>query len=428
MDLLVKDVEIVTPSHARGIELAKGDIWIREGIIHQVGGEIAADAQIINGHGMVAVPGMVNAHTHAAMTLFRGFADDLPLNVWLQDKIWPLEAGLEPEDVYWGVKLSLLEMIRGGITTYADMYFFMDEEARAVEETGVRASLSKGLIYSEGKGPDILREGEALVASWQGKADGRITAMFGPHAPYTCPPEFLQEVGVLADEFGVGIHIHVAETRKEVEEIKEQYRCSPVELLEQAGILDRHVLAAHCVHLTEKDIQILSKRGTHVVHNPQSNLKLGSGISPTSALIARNINVSLGTDGAASNNNLDLFEEMRLAALLQKGLLEDPSVLPAEQAFRMATINGAFALGLPDVGRIAPGYKADIVLIDFNKPHLAPKFETTAHIVYAAGAADVDTVIVNGTVLMQDRVMQTLDEEEVIFEASRRAARLAGDR
>ncbi|KKM11913.1 N-ethylammeline chlorohydrolase [Clostridiales bacterium PH28_bin88] len=382
--------------------------------------------RVIQARGMVAMPGFVNAHTHAAMTLLRSYADDLPLMQWLEQKIWPLEAKLEPEDVYWGTMLCILEMIQSGTTSFADMYFYMDQVARAVADSGIRGCLSRGLIGLQENASQALAENRELVRNWHGQADGRVTVMLGPHAPYTCPPAFLEQVMAAADDLRVGLHIHVAETGVEKDDIERQYGKSPVQHLDAVGVFRYPVLAAHCVHLNAEDITVLKERQVGVAHNPESNMKLASGIAPVPQMLEAGIPVALGTDGAASNNNLDMMEEMRAAALLHKVSTGNPTVIPSYQAMEMATKNGARALGLRDVGTLQAGKKADIILLDFERPHLYPHHDILAHLVYAAQAADVQTVIVNGRVLMENREVKTIDTERVLYEVSHRAKRLTG--
>lgn len=405
-----------------------GSLCIENNVIRALGDvpqDFAADV-VIDAAGKVVMPGFVNCHTHAAMTLLRSYADDLPLMHWLEKKIWPLEAKLEAEDIYWGTLLACREMIGCGTTTFADMYFFMEEAARAVADSGIRASLSRGLIGVAPKGESALEESKAFIQQWHGKANGRITTMLGPHAPYTCPPDYLEKVMQLAEDLEVGIHIHVAETRQEVEDINRQYGKSPVELLDEVGLFQFPVLAAHCVHVSEADMEILREKNVKVAHNPESNMKLASGIAPVPRMLAEGITVGLGTDGAASNNNLDLLEEMRSTALLHKVSQEDPTVISAYQALEMATKYGGQALGLP-VGVLAPGKQADVILIDLRKPHLQPLHDIPAHIVYAAQASDVDTVIVNGEVVMENRQVKTVDEEQLYAEITKRAGRLVSE-
>lgn len=383
----------------------------------------------IDGAGMVALPGFVNCHTHAAMTLMRSYADDMPLMMWLSEKIWPLEEKLTPDDIYWGTMLCCLEMIKSGTTTFADMYFMMDRVAEAVDRSGMRACLSRGMI---GAGPNAqlaLEESEKFIKDWHGGAGGRVRAMLGPHAPYTCPPDYLEKVMELAVRHNVSIHIHVAETRDEIDQIHENYGKTPVQHLDGLGLFDLPVLAAHCVHLDERDIEILAAKKVGVAHCPESNMKLASGIAPVVRLLEAGAVVGLGTDGASSNNNLDMMEEMRSAALLQKVATGDPLVMPSFASLQMATAGGARALGLAgDTGMLKPGLKADLILVNFHRPHLYPRHDDYAHLVYAAQSADVDTVLIDGRVVMEGRRVLTMDEEEVMANAERCARRLVGDK
>ncbi|NLL58894.1 MAG: amidohydrolase [Firmicutes bacterium] len=374
----------------------------------------------------LVMPGFVNTHTHAAMTLFRGYADDMPLKDWLEKKIWPAEARLKREDIYWGTLLAICEMIRGGTTCFADMYFEMDEVARACQESGIRASLAQGLIgLDKIKGLMGLKESKSLVKNWHHAGDGRITIMLGPHAPYTCPPEYLKKVAKTAEQLNVPIHIHLAETRGEVEESLKVHGKTPVKLVSDLGLLEQRVLAAHCVHLSPEDIELLAEKKVAVAHNPGSNLKLGSGVAPLTEMLQKNILVSLGTDGAASNNNLDMVEEMRTAALLQKGLKEDAAAIPAGTALKLATLNGPASLFLNDnIGTLRKGAKADLIGVSLKKPHLSPLYNLPAHLVYSAAASDVELVMVNGVILMEKRVLLTIDEEKVLYEAQKRADKL----
>jgi 5-methylthioadenosine/S-adenosylhomocysteine deaminase len=367
------------------------------------------------------MPGFINCHTHAAMSMLRGYADDMPLMAWLSEKIWPREAHLSEEDIYWGSLLSILEMVKSGTTTFADMYFYMDQTARAAEESGIRASLSRGMVGNGDTAEFAMRESEEFVREWNGKGEGRITCMLGPHAPYTCPPEYLERVIKLADTLGVGIHIHLSETSDEVKEITDKYKMRPIELMESLGLFkNRHVLAAHCVHLSETEMNILVNRKVGIAHNPESNMKLASGIAPVPELIKKGALVGLGTDGAASNNNLDMLEEMRSCALLHKVSVMDSTVLPSYQVLKMATRDGAKVLGIEKLGALLPGYKADLIIIDLQKPHLTPLYNPYANIVYAAQSSDIKTVIIDGKVIMKEHQVITMDEEKIIFEAQKR--------
>jgi len=370
---------------------------------------------------MVALPGLVNSHTHAAMTLLRSYADDLPLKQWLEEKIWPQEEKLDREDIYWGTKLALLEMIRSGTTTFADMYFHMDAVAEAVVAAGLRASLSQGLIGLQDSNAQRLATGISLVKEWHGAGDGRITTLLGPHAPYTCPPDYLLKVAEAAAGLGTGLHIHLAETREEVENIRTRHGHTPVVLADNLGLFDLPVLAAHCVHLTPEEIAILAGKQVGVAHCPESNLKLASGVAPVAAMLAAGVRVAIGTDSAASNNNLDMLAEMRTAALLAKGVTNNPTVVPAHQALTMATLHGAMALGLEkEIGSLEAGKKADLILVNKLQPHLIPAHDLEATVVYAARGSDVDTVIVNGNILMAGGDFKTLDAEEIYAEVNKR--------
>ena len=374
-------------------------------------------AEVIDASGHIVIPGLVNAHTHVAMTLLRSYADDLPLFTWLTEKIWPVEAKLTAEDVYWGTMLGIVEMVRAGVTTFADMYFHMEEVARAVRESGVRACLAEGMF----DGASWERQFEAarsLAADWHEAEDGRIRVMLGPHSPYGTY-EGLSKVAKSAKELGVGIHIHLSETAREVEESRAKHGLSPVQVAEREGVFEVPVLAAHCVHVDEADMEILRRHGAAVAHNPTSNMKLGSGRAPVQAMLSRGITVALATDGASSNNNLDLLEEARLAAYLAK-MEGDPSALPAAVCLDMATRKGAAALGFDDVGALEPGFQADIVLVEASGPQWTPLHDPCANLIYSASSSDVSTVMVAGEIIMERRILKTIDERRVLTEAAKR--------
>ncbi len=371
--------------------------------------------KVVDGEGKLLVPGFVNAHTHLSMTLFRGFAEDLTLQDWLEKRIWPAERKLTGETVYWFALLGLVEMIRTGTTAFADMYFFMEEVGRAVEEAGLRALLSYGIIAptSDRMEPE-LRKAEGFAREWNGAADGRIRCALSPHAPYTCGPAVWREAVALAKELKLPIHTHIAETKREVEEHRERHGKSPVQWLEELGVFAVPVLAAHCVWVDEKDIDILAAHNVSVAHCPSSNLKLASGIAPAWAMLRGGVNLAIGTDGAASNNALDMVREMRLAALLAKARAEDPRAMPAPEALRSATQRGAQALGWgKELGIIEEGYIADCVLFDLGEVHFVPGHDPLADLVYTACGADVEMVMVGGEILMEGRELKTLDEERI---------------
>ncbi len=429
MSILLDNISIVPMTGANEV-IEKGYIVIGDQFIAEVGEGEAPQAdyeRVIDGSNKVVMPGFVNTHTHAAMTLLRGYADDLPLMEWLETKIWPLEARLTSEDVYWGTMLAIVEMLKSGTTAFADMYFFMDETARAVSQSGIRGILARGMV---GVGPEkeqAIVESRELVHKWHRKADERITFMLGPHAPYTCPPDYLEQVSELAGELGVGIHIHLAETMVEHNTIIEQYGKRPVAYLEDLGLFSHKVLAAHCVHVNSEDIGILKKYAVGVAHNPESNMKLASGIAPVPEMLAAGISVALGTDGASSNNNLDMLQEMRSCALLHKVNSMNPTVLPAYQALEMATLNGARALGMDnEFGQLKAGLKADMILLGLDEAHMIPRYDILANLVYSGQASDVETVIIDGNIVMEDREIKTFDEKEVLEQARKTAARLIG--
>ena len=401
-----------------------GDIAVIDDKIAAIGENLTPeynDLKKIPAKGFIAMPGLVNAHTHASMNLFRGCGDDLPLQAWLDEKVLPLEDQLTPDLARTGAMSAVLEMIRGGVTTFCDSYMFMDETAKVVLESGMRANLSRGLVDIDGGGAKRLAEGRRFVETWRGHSGGgRIKCWLSPHAPYTCGDDFLREIHEAAAELGVGLNIHVAETKKEFNDSVVKYDLTPVERLNKLGIFDGvPVLASHCVWLGEDDRRILAEKKVRVVHNPQSNMKLGSGIAMVPAFLAAGLDVALGTDGAARNNNLDLWEELRAAALIHKGERRNPTILPAEKALEMATSAGARMIGFPECGTIEVGQKADIVLVNLDQPNMRPLINPISQLVYSAGTQNVDTVMIDGRLIMRKGEMLTLDEEKILYEVQK---------
>ncbi|GGF74787.1 5-methylthioadenosine/S-adenosylhomocysteine deaminase [Paenibacillus albidus] len=373
------------------------------------------DAHVVDGSRLMFMPGLVNTHGHAAMSLLRGYGDDLTLQVWLQEKMWPMEEKFTGDDVYWGASLSVLEMLKGGTTTFLDMYDHMDRVAEVAELSGIRAVLMRGVIglCPEEVQNQKLAEAIAFARNWHGKANGRITSMISPHAPYTCPPDFLVKFVQAAHDLDLPMHTHMSETLREVEQNAADYGLRPVAHLEKLGMFTRPSLVAHGVHLNDEEIEILARYKVGVSHNPGSNLKLASGIARVTELLKAGVTVSLGTDGAASNNNLDMFEEMRLAALIHKGITGDPTAVPAPEALLMATEYGAKSIFLDGVGRLEAGMKADFIAIDIDQPHLLPHTDLLSHAVYSASAKDVEHVWVDGRQVVKHGECLTLDEEEI---------------
>jgi 5-methylthioadenosine/S-adenosylhomocysteine deaminase len=380
---------------------------------------------VLDASGCVALPGLVNAHTHCAMTLLRGYADDMDLRPWLEEMIWPVEMKLTPEDVYWGVMLGAIEMMRGGVTCFNDMYHYFEAGTRAAIDSGIRACPSGVLLGFLTNAEDMLRQALEFTAGLTREGHPRIHPMLGPHAPYTCPDHLLRKVAEGAAEQGIAVHIHLSETEREVRESVEAHGASPVKHLDDIGFFEVPVNAAHCVWLSDEDIHTLAARQVGVVHCPGSNLKLASGTAPLPKLLAEGAVVGLGTDGAASNNNLDLLEEARLAALVHKVALRDPKVVTAEDALALATRGSARALGLDgEIGTLERGKRADLALIDLSGPHLAPSHHVVSDLVYSARAGDVKHTIVDGVVVLRDREFVHLDEAAIIAEARGRAHRL----
>lgn len=421
INLLLKDGDVLC---ADG-QLRRQDIAISGSFITQMGIVKDQAERIIDCHDKLIIPGFVNTHTHAAMTLFRSYADDMMLMDWLQTKIWPAEENLTAEDVYWGTLLAIAEMLKSGTTCFADMYFYMPEVARAVAESGIRAVLARGMAGVAPTANQALAESENFYKEWHNAADGRITVMLGPHAPYTCPPDYLKKVTALAAKLGAQIHIHLSETAGEVADCQKQYGKSPIALMEELGVLDHGVLAAHCVHISPNDIAIMKEKGVRVAHNPGSNMKLASGVAPVPDMLKAGLCVGLGTDGAASNNNLDMLEELRLAAMLHKVHRLDPLSIPAKAAVDMATVSGAEAVGLSTLtGKIQTSYKADITIFDMQEPYWHPRHERLSLLTYAASSRDVHTVIVDGKILLDNHQLTTIDQERLIAEVDHRGIRL----
>lgn len=370
----------------------------------------------IEGEGKLLIPGLINAHTHSYMSVMRNCADDLPFMDWLLKRIDPIEGRLTNEDAYWSSLLGQLEMIRSGITTFNDQQMHIHQTTRAVAESGMRAVICRGLVGNEYDKSD-RRLLEALEEMEDVKLTDRLNFRLGPHAPYSCGPDYLKMCADVARDKGIGIHIHLSESVSEVEQIKEKYGCSPIEYAAKAGVFDVSTIAAHCVQIDEKDIELLSEAGVSVVTCPASNMKLGNGFAPIPELVEKKVNVCLGTDGAASNNAQNMFREMGLLALIHKGTHKTPTCIGAKEVFDMATINGAKALGLSDIiGSIEIGKKADLVLLDLNSPSLMPNNNLLSALCYSANGSEVETVIIDGEVVMENREIKTIDEEKVYHE------------
>jgi 5-methylthioadenosine/S-adenosylhomocysteine deaminase len=392
----------------------------------------------INAEGKVIIPGLVNTHQHAAMSLLRGYADDLPLHEWLEQWIWPIEKHMKAHDIYVGALLTAVESIMSGTTTVNTMYHYKlkENEALAFTETGIRGVIGH-VCFSWRKNED-KKALEHLTENWHNKANGLIHVSVDPHSPYTVDPEYMKELKEISEELSerygsekapVIWHTHVAETSDEAEKTQKAFNVrlkgGVMEYLDSLGVLDKHVIAAHCTAITDRDIAIMKRRNVKASHNPISNLKLASGISPVPEMLKKGVTVSLGTDSPCSNNTADMFGVMKTTALLHKGVNRNPTLMPAEQVLEMATIEGAKALSWEDeIGSIQVGKKADLAIIDFRKPHLYPLYNETSHLIYAAKATDVETVIINGKIVMENRQLTMVKAEKVMDMAEKAKERL----
>lgn len=430
-DLIIRNCHALITSAGQRPEIQRNrDIVIDAGKIVDIqptgGMDTGRAHEIIEANEMLAMPGLINTHAHVPMVIFRGLAEDVSIERWFNEFMWPLESNLVEEDVYWGMLLGLVEMIEGGVTTVADHYFFMDQAARAVEEAGTRAAL--GWAVFGDRGYDALAETAAFVERWQHQAGGRITTWMAPHAPYTCDDDFLKATVAHAKRLGVGIHIHAAEEIGQTRASLDKRGLTPIQVLEASGILEVPTIIAHGCGILPDDVELLKNYSDHVgvAHAPKTYLKLGMGLTPIPALRAAGIAVGLATDGVVSNNTLDIFESLRLMAMLQKHEARDPEVMTIPEALDIAFSDSARVLGMADqIGRLAPGYLADIILVDLSGAHHQPLHSLTASLVYNARAGEVQTVIIDGQVVMRDRRILTLDKAHIIKEVTQSMERLA---
>ncbi|MDF2953113.1 MAG: Cytosine/adenosine deaminase or related metal-dependent hydrolase [Thermodesulfobacterium sp.] len=403
------------------VPLKNGCIVIENDKIIDLGlkGEIIfkyQNAELIDLGSKIIFPGLVNAHTHAPMSIFRGIAEDLPLMVWLREYIFPIEAKLKEDWVYWGTKLSLIEMIKSGITAFCDMYLFEKEVIKAVEESGLKALLGEGLFDFPSPSYGPLEKGfeltEELLKSFE--RNSRIKIAVSPHTLYTCSPETVKKCIDLSEKFNAKLHIHLCETEEEIKEVKKKYGKRPVEILKELGGINENLIAVHCVKLNLEEIELMAKHSAGIVHCPESNLKLGSGIAPLTEMLKAGVKLGLGTDGPASNNDFDMFSEMRTACLIQKGLKEDPTVIKANDVLNMSTCWGAEILGFSDTGKLLPGYKADLAVLNLSHYSMQPDYNPIALLVYSAKSGLVSDLMVDGQWIMRNYEITSIKEEEVI--------------
>lgn len=427
VDIIIKNGTILTMDRTNSV-IENAFICIKKDTISHMGCDGEREfkaAKVIDANGGLILPGLINGHTHAAMTLFRGLADDLPLMEWLNSYIFPVESRMDADFVFTGTMLACAEMIMSGTTTFCDMYLFEEAVAMAAREAGMRCLVGEVLydFPSPCYGPieKGLEYTESLIKRWQ--EDPLVSIAVEPHSLFTCSPELLAAAHEMACRNNVPIIIHVAETLQETAELREKYGKKPVEHLKSMGLLGPRLIADHCVHLDKRDIQIMAEHHVKIIHNPESNMKLASGIAPVPEMLIQGLTVGLGTDGCASNNNLDLFTEMDTAAKIHKIQSMDPTVLDAVTVLRMATAEGAKALGLENVtGSLETGKKADIIIVDTNKPHLTPIYNPYSHLIYSARGSDVCHSIINGNIVMEGRKLMTIDLYEILARAREKAA------
>jgi len=425
-NLLIRNVDVLRCEDNRCEIVRDQDILIRGNRIEELlpTGSAGVADEIIDGAGALAIPGLINTHAHVPMGLFRGLAEDVDIATWFNDYIWPLESNLTADDVYWGMQLGLAEMIEAGVTSVADHYFHMDRAAEAVEKAGTRAALGWAVFGSQGK--EGVERTTSYAEQFNGAASGRITTWLAPHAPYTCDEDFLRAVARAAERLDLGIHIHAAETDDQTRSSLEAYGRSPIQILEDTGVLDRPTILAHCCGATPEDIELMASRPCGVAHAPKTYLKLAMGAAPVMAFREAGVPVGLATDGPVSNNTLDILESLRLMAMVQKHDSGDPQLLTVGEALTIATRDSARVFGLPeDLGHLAPGFLADIALVDLSGPHNQPPHDPAANLVYSVRASDVRTVICDGTVLMRDRKLLTLDKDEITARVGESMARLS---
>ena len=415
MGIVLKNILALLPEGDRDV-IRETDIYIEGSRIASIGKkpEGFSEDKVIDGKDRFAIPGLVNCHTHSYMSFMRNVADDLSFMDWLFGTIDPIEQQMTDEDTYWGASLAIMEMMKSGTTCFNDMQMNIHQTTRAVKESGMRAVISRGLVGSGSDEAGQMRLRQAYEERDAAADCDRLTFMLGPHAPYTSDDGFMHIVSEEAKKNNMRIHVHLSESESEIEQIKEKYHCTPIEMAEKNGLFDVPAIAAHCVQITESDMDILKEKNVSVVTNPASNMKLGNGFAPVSKMLEKGINVCIGTDGAASNNSLNLFHEMSLLALIHKGVAKTPQCISAAETIRIATINGAKALGLEkEIGSLEAGKKADIAILNLNTPSLTPRNNLIAGLSYSANGSEVETVIIDGKITMEDRKILTMDEELV---------------
>ncbi len=430
MGIVLKNILAVLPDGNRD-EVTETSIYIEGDRIAAIGEkpEGFAEDKVIDGRDKLVIPGLVNCHTHSYMAFMRNVADDLSFMDWLFGTIDPIEQQMTDEDTYWGACLAIIEMMKSGTTCFNDMQMNIHQTTRAVKESGMRAVICRGLIGNGNDEAGQIRLKQAYEERDAAKDCDRLSFALGPHAPYTCDDGFMRIVSEEAKKNNMRIHVHLSESVSEMEQIREKYGCTPIEMADRNGLFDVPAIVAHCVQATDSDIDILKAKGASVVTNPASNMKLGNGFAPVSKMLEKGVNVCLGTDGAASNNSLNMFHELSLLTLIHKGVNKTPQCVSAREGFRIATINGARALGLEkEIGTIEAGKKADLAVLNLNTPSLTPRNNLIAGLSYSANGSEVETVIIDGKITMEDRKILTMDEELVYKKVNEIITRMGLDK
>lgn len=418
--ILIKNISVI-PMYEEGLVLENVNIYIEDGKIKEISNKEYEADKVIDGTGKLAIPGLINTHAHVGMSLFRNHGNDLALYDWLTKAIFPLEAKLTADDVYYGSMLNMVEMIKSGCTRFVDMYMYEDRVAQAAEEIGMGAVIATGFVDANdfNEASDLVKE-----AVKKYKDSSLIDVAVAPHAIYTVSRDNLEKLTGLSSDLDTLMHIHVSETEKEILDSMNEYKMSPVKYLNEIGLFERPTIAAHCVHVNDEDMNILKEKEVSVAHNPSSNLKLASGFAPVAKMEDLDINVTIGTDGSASNNNINMIEEIHLASLLAKGVSKNPKALDAYTSLKLATVNGAKAIRRIDLGKIAEGYTADIAIYDLNAAHMSPINDLIPSVVYSLQGSDCNTVIIDGKIVMEDKKILNINEEDLKREVRERADRL----
>ncbi len=420
-DILIRNTTVINPTRQEATVLERHDVAISGRFISAIEKTGRLEAKrVIEANGMALLPGLINTHAHSAMVLFRGAVEDVTPESWFNDYIWRMETNLTTDDVYWGTLLAALEMIESGVTCVSDHYFMMDSVAKALQESGMRAHLAPTMF---GKDKE-LADAERFYHEWQNRKE-KTKVWLGPHSPYLCSSDFLQKTLLLAKKLNVGIHLHVSETKAQVQTSLEQHNLTPPAYIHSLGLTDVPLLFAHAANAAKEDITLMAQHTIGVAHCPKTFLKLGTGIALVSQMQKQGVPVGTGSDGAASNNTLDMLEQLRLAALLQKHQEADATLLKSHEALAMATSEGASVLREENLGQIKEGFLADLILVNLDAAHVQPVHDLVAALVYSSRASDVDTVIINGKIVMEHREHKTIDKAHVLQEIKHRAPRLA---